>query len=46
MVSIKYKAYCNNLEQKGRNFKSEKLWAVYFYGLKGWEMYLKGSICL
>lgn len=34
MVSINYKAYYNNLEQKQRNCKSEKLCAAYFHGLK------------
>ena len=33
-MSINYKANYNNLEQKQRNFKSEKLFAAYFHGLK------------
>lgn len=46
IVSIKNKGYYNDLEQKGKNLKSEKLCVVCFYQFKGWEMYLKDSIYL
>lgn len=45
-VSVKNKGYHNDLEQKGKNLKSEKLCAFCFYQFKGWEMYLKDSIYL